>query len=175
MTESGQEHSASTPADRVGDGMTMPMKTWELINPSDKVTFEAPSLEVAAFCAVLLSPHYGVRCVENESESFFEFMGAVHVFESRWGKAADFLVSHETEIADCLDSFAYLSAGERTRYKRAIELIDDPEKRQRFRDEHEERARSSISAICKRAWKYAVSIREAALKRQKEEAATKPQ
>ena len=42
------------------------MKVFELINPSDPYTFEAPSIEVAGVVAVLLSGGFGaVNVAEN--------------------------------------------------------------------------------------------------------------
>jgi hypothetical protein len=99
--------------------------------------------------------------VEDRKEQFFEPLAAVDAFEKAFGTVQAFLAANAVEIADCLDSFAYLSVGERRRYKLAMDLIDDPEKRRKFRDDHEDRARSSLNQICRRAWQLAESIRQA--------------
>ena len=137
------------------------MMIYELINPSDKCTLEAESLSIAAFSALVLSPRYGVKNVEDEDDTFFAFFGAGEAFEEQWGPINDFLDKHATEIANCLDTFAYVSAEERVQYVRALELIDDPEKRAVFRSEHDDRRRSSVNQICLAAWDVARQLREA--------------
>ncbi|MBT0011074.1 MULTISPECIES: hypothetical protein [Vibrio] len=44
------------------------MTLFELINPSDPLTFYAPNLEVAAVVAYSLSSHYGAVSVDNPEE-----------------------------------------------------------------------------------------------------------
>ena len=134
---------------------------FELINPSDTTTFEADSLSVAAFSAILLSPRYGVEQVDNRESRFFEFIGAVDAFTKRWGDPAAFLREYEAEIAACLDSFAYLSPEERQQYADALEAITDEAKREAFRAKHEDRNRSSMNKICRAAWEFAKRIRVA--------------
>ena len=135
------------------------MNVYEVINPSDETTCEAESLAVAAFSTLLVCSQYGVMNAAEESDRFFDCFQGIAAFAATWGEPKEFGERNAEAIIACLESFAYLSPRERRRYKPALELIDDPEKRRLFRDEHEDSARTSTTQICKRAWRLAENIR----------------
>lgn len=135
------------------------MNVYEIINPSDQCTCEAESLGVAAFSAILVCPRYGVKCEETKEE-FFEFFGAVDAFTAKFRAPEKFLADNKAAIIACLESFCYESAFERAAYNRALELIDDPTKKQTYRDEWEDKRRTSMSKICKAAWAYAKGLKK---------------
>jgi hypothetical protein len=138
---------------------------YEIINPSDECTCKAESLSVAAFCAILLSPNFGVGNTENDEERFFAPLGAVAAFQEKWGDAAVFLRANECAIAACLESYFYGSASRRAEYDLALELIDDPAKRETFKAEAENRSRTSMNKIVLAAWRYAKEIKEVIAKK----------
>ena len=47
------------------------MPIYELVNPSDPYTFEAPNIEVAGVCACLLSSGFGARGADESTPILF--------------------------------------------------------------------------------------------------------
>lgn len=138
---------------------------YEVINPSDRVVCEANSLAVAAFSVLSLSTKMGVVNVEDSTDKFFEFFSAVSAFEAKWGDPNKFLKENAADISACLLSFFYGDEKALARHRRTIELIDDPQKRETYRKEHEDSARTSMNRIVQSAWSMgkALAEREAAV------------
>lgn len=78
---------------------------FELINPSDPYTFEAPSIEIAGAAAVLLSTSYGAKCLDAGQEHLRTPMiwGWDAWLTSR-GITHEWMADHGAEIATALES-----------------------------------------------------------------------
>ena len=92
----------------------MKLLKFELINPSDAVFFKAPSLSIAAFAVIFLSPKYGAKQVDGDLEvPIFMFGGAEEWFKEEL-KIDDIGTTFETikeEVATCLESFCIEKGG----------------------------------------------------------------
>jgi hypothetical protein len=138
---------------------------YELIQPSDAVTFHAPDDNVArAVCLMLGNGQYGINNEAGEKvDAFLIFCGeekATERLHSWFGPdVAAWMKAHEPEIAEALESVMTISTRERGMFERALSAIDDPAKRKAFRDETHDRNRSSMNNIAGRAWKLAAELR----------------
>lgn len=131
---------------------------FELINPSDPYTFEAASIEVAGFVACMLSPGFGARCLEKDSdESTPILFGWDEWFESR-GIDSDWVDAHRDGIADAFDSFLIGSTEQRVDIEEAMAAMT-PEAREKYRAERQDRNRSSMNQIGEAAYEYAKQFR----------------
>ena len=103
---------------------------FELINPSDAVFFEAPSLLVAAFAVVYLSPSYGAKEVNGNLEvPIFMFGGAEEWFEKQLN-VKDIKETFRTvakDVAACLKTF-HLGKGKRTSINNICKYAHDDAK-----------------------------------------------
>lgn len=147
------------------------MEIYEIVNPSDPITFEAKDDLVAEACCLLVGDgKYGLTRKGGNDEdedigAMIAFMGgdnAEAYLKDRFGDLGEFYKEHSLDMAAALDSFLTMDTGERKDYKLAIEMIDDPEKKQKYRDEVQGRRRSSMNDIAGYAWKYAGKFREKA-------------
>ena len=134
--------------------------TYELITPSDPITFKAESDQVAFFCALVLgSGKAGMNRQDGEKcESPMVFLSSdpmpgIDAFLG--GDISEFSDSHTPEIIACFRSFAYGNFSDRANYDAAIEAITDPEKLAAFKAKHENQNRSSMSQWVAMAWKMA--------------------
>ena len=81
------------------------MPIYELINPSDPYTFEAPDLLVAGVAAYLLSSGFGATRVSDEVEESTPVMFGWREWLDSHGIDAAWMKNHHLEVADALDSF----------------------------------------------------------------------
>ena len=142
------------------------MPVYEIINPSDKCTLEAPGDAVAAVAVLLLGQGaFGVERCDGDTMRpilpFFRFASNAEVALEAWARDElgtpldDNISAHKSLLAAALESVLYGSAEDRRVYHRALDLIDDPTKRQQWRDEWEDSRRSSMNKICGAAWSMA--------------------
>lgn len=138
---------------------------FEIINPSDPYTIEAPDLKVAAVACVLLgNGKLGFQGIDCEAEvPLFLFGGYDEWFTKHCGGdfksvMAQVTESRLSELADCLDSVLIGDAAHRKSFQKGLELIDDPVKREHWLDER----RSSMDNIGGHAWSIAKQLREKA-------------
>lgn len=131
---------------------------YELINPSDPYTFYAPSIEVAGVCAALLSPSYGASPVNSDGESTPLLFGWNEWLEAR-GINDEWVTAHKDEIADAWDSFLIGDARQRADVESMLALLPE-EKRQEWRDQRQDRRRSSLSQIGEMAYAKAAKLRK---------------
>lgn len=133
---------------------------WELINPSDPYTFEAPNLSIAAVCAELLSRGFGARCIDpgHDDECSPVLFGWDEWLKDR-GIDGDWVVEHRHEIADALDSFLIGRASERKEAKEAMAMMT-PEKAAEYKAARQERNRTSMNQIGEAAYKIAARLRK---------------
>ena len=146
------------------------MNTYEIVNPSDAVTFLAPDDQVAQ-AAVLLVGHgnYGLHDVtdgksrnvpcllllvppavsENLLVEWFGPGSLVGFFDARW-----------PEVSAALASAQNIDAAHRSDYESALSRMT-PEAAEAYRREVEDRHRSSLNEIVKYAWNLARMERKA--------------
>jgi len=142
-----------------------PMRLWELENPSDRYTFEAPDEEVAAL-AILPIGHglYGAHTVDAGPElrvpiiafSIRTDADFTAWWRNRFGRAVD--ESRQERLADvaqALDSFLCGDVGDR----RAFAAVAGDGWREKREDWHDAK-RTSLADIGARAWGLAAKFRE---------------
>ena len=129
------------------------MTVYELVNPSDPYTFEAPSLEVASLTVSLLGPLYGATSSNKEEENVPVFIGGGFDtwYQEKFGRMPiEGLDALKKETAAALESFVYGTIRARTIYMAAMNAIDDDEKRKSFIEIWEDQ-QSSLNCIQKKA------------------------
>lgn len=131
---------------------------YELVNPSDAYTFYAASIEVAGVCAMLLSTAYGASPVSGEGESSPMLFGWKEWLEDR-GIDDNWITAHKDEIADAYESFLIGGAAKRADVESMLAMLPE-EKRQEWRDQRQDRHRSSLSKIGEAAYSHAIAIRK---------------
>ena len=143
------------------------MMVYEIVNWSDQVTVEADDWRIAACAALYLCDfggQYGTKAEDGDDEKalpvFLLWSGdAAKAWLDEHGLTGDYLAAHRAEIGACLESAMVCDFGERHRYRLALDMIDDPEKRQRFREEWLDQERTSMNNIVANAWKLAKWLR----------------
>lgn len=136
---------------------------YELINPSDPVTFEAPDLKVAALVTIILGRgHYGAEPADDSAEGvpIMLFGDPTEWWTERWpeepmGGAGD---RDALRLAAALRSVCYGGKNDRQLYDSALQAITDPEKRAAFVAEWNDRKRSSMNDIMGRAHSIAARL-----------------
>jgi hypothetical protein len=85
---------------------------YELINPSDKIEFEAESNEIAFFCVVMLEPRYAAQNLETEWSSGIYLFGITEeVIEKELNRDIEnFCELYRDEINACFKSFHCVGA-----------------------------------------------------------------
>lgn len=124
---------------------------FEVINPCDPVTFEAPDLESAAVAVILLGRgQLGAQCVDDKDiEVPLLFLGGAEEWAMKqFGTSLATLVSLHTKAAiPVLRSFVTGSVGTRKLYKAAMKHIPSEKGRAEFRREWDDDKRSSLTEI----------------------------
>lgn len=156
------------------------MICYEIVNPSDMATFLAPDRDIAlAALAFIGDGAYGGTPLERDGEGIDVDESAalsVPIFlfggYEEWWKSQGFasepieslIASRKPEIVAALRSASYGSLEDRRSYDSACAAIDDPAKLTKFKEDWEDRRRSSMNRIVQRAWAYADALetREAA-------------
>lgn len=132
---------------------------FEFINPSDKYTFIASSIEIAGVVALNLGRAYGARCLDpGNDESTPVLFGWSDWLEER-GLDKDWSESHLPEIADAMASFLIGSAEDRIEVEAALAEIP-AEKHEAWLAARHDRRRSSMNDIGSQAHHIAKRIRE---------------
>lgn len=132
------------------------MKLYELINPSDPYTFYAPSIEVAGVCAALLSTSFGAKSV-GDDESTPVLFGWQEWLDER-GINMDWIDEHREEIAAAFDSFLIGDAAKRADVESMLKMLPE-ERRVEWRNERQDRQRTSLSQIGEAAYVNAAKLR----------------
>jgi hypothetical protein len=136
------------------------MKLYELANPSDPYTFYAPSIEVAGIAAAMISTGFGATPVDGEGESSPVLFGWDEWMKEK-GIDSDWIEAHTAEIADALDSFLIGNAAKRADVESMLEMLPD-DKKQEWRDQRQDRHRSSLNQIGETAYELAKHLRSKA-------------
>lgn len=133
------------------------MTLYELVNPSDGYTFYAPSIEIAAACAVLLSTGFGATPSSGEGESTPVLFGWQEWLDER-GIDSEWIDSHRDEIADAYESFLIGGSSERADVESMLAMLPE-EKREEWRNQRQDRRRSSMNQIGEAAYAKAKQLR----------------
>jgi len=150
------------------------MICYDIVNPSDACTFLAPDAQIAvAVLAFLGEGSYagtavarnGERISETDANSlkvplFLSITRPTYVEwwrENGWTECpiAAAMRDRKAEVIAALRSCAYGDLEDRATYDAACAAITDPDKLAEFKRGHEDRRRSSMNAIVKRAWAWA--------------------
>jgi|GEM_PF-1359505 len=137
---------------------------FELINPSDAYTFHAEDVKVAQAVSLLAGGgSFGLTDENGESHSLLvALMGGAEadaLLKSTFGYYYDFCTAHREEIADALDSVMPLDIPARRTFDAAIGMIQGPEERRQFREDTEDRERTSLNNIGAYCWAMAKHMR----------------
>ena len=136
---------------------------YELYNPSDPYTFIAESKEVAALTVFLLGTQYGAGTKYYEKElriPIFLTGGAVEWYKEEFGRTPDEgLEELKIQVSHALDSFMLGGFEKRALYNAALEAIDDPEKKETFKEKWQNEC-TSLNNIGRRAHRMAKMILE---------------
>lgn len=152
------------------------MKTYyELINPSDRISFSASSDLVALLAALVVSPDFGAKRNGFQAGPYM-FASSARVLQdvTNTGDPAtsisEALERHREAIADALDTFQIVSIKDRAMYDEALEMVQksDPAAAAAWRAKWLDKKRTSMSNICAYAWEMAASIRESAAEKEPE-------
>jgi hypothetical protein len=147
---------------------------FEFINPSDPYHFEAPDLEIATVVTFILGEGKGAADqvgIENEEERLevpmFLFGGELDWIQATFHKPMDeFLDDVKTnrrqELIKSLESVTIGSLNDYKIYHKTLDLIDDPVKRDQYREMYHDEKRSSVNDFGSYAWKVAKSLKEGA-------------
>lgn len=141
---------------------------YEVINPSDNVTFLADDDKVAYFCVVYLSEGaFGCyKKLDNGDTVNLNTMLMFHknpiaeMQEFLGCPVEDFIEQNKEKIAECYESFSYATYESRKLYDQTVAAITDPQKLKDFKMAHEDNCRSSCSRIVMKAWNLAEGIKK---------------
>lgn len=137
---------------------------YEIINPSDQYTIESEDFKVACVATLLLgSGQWGLKQINGDAEMpLFLFGGVDEWFAAQFNQPFAEVVeaiSHQ-QLGEVLDTVLIGGADERQVYNDGLALIDDPLKREEWRNRWHEQRRTSLNDIGARAYSIAESLRE---------------
>lgn len=143
---------------------------YDLVNPSDAVTFVAPDLKIAACVTILLGGgQYGADPIEEGAESvpIMIFGNGDAWWTEHFDEPRDGVVErHADAIAEALRTVCYGGSKTRALFDSALAAIDDPEKKAAFVAEWNDRHRTSLNNIMGRAQDLAARVEAIAAKKQ---------
>lgn len=138
---------------------------YELITPSDAITFIAYDDKIAYTCALTLGE--GKAGCENKTKGnnlqtlmLFNPEPLAEAKKYLGVELTDFIGDNKEALAECFESFAYGSTSDRQTYEDALEAITDPEKLKEFKAKHEDKNRTSMNQWVKGAWNYGEALRK---------------
>jgi hypothetical protein len=134
------------------------MMLWELINPSDPYTFRADSVEVAGAVVLFLSYRFGARTIDEEPVMQTPLLTGWDAWLEAHGIDSDWITAHRVEIADALDSLLIGSKDNRVDAEEAMNRMA-PEEREAWRNQRQERLRTSLNEIGEIAYRKAKLLR----------------
>lgn len=146
----------------------MTTKLYEIINPSDPVRVESEDQTVACVAVALLGEgRYGLRNEDGDSVLPPLFLGGTEQWLASVGIASldEYVETNASAIATVLESATLGSAKDFAFFKSAMAAIDDPAKRKAFREEWDDKKRSSENNICAWAHELAQRFRKRATER----------
>jgi hypothetical protein len=143
------------------------MELYELINPSDCVTFHAPSNQVAIAVSLLVGrgQYPARRCSDDTSVGgllLFATEEQTEAMLAKWfvGVALEaWIDAHRDEVIAALEDCATMSVSDRQTYDAACAAITEPSKLATFKAEVQDKKRTSMNDISGYAWKMAAKMR----------------
>lgn len=141
------------------------MELYEFITPSDAITFYAPDNKVAFAVALMLGngkaglKRKGAPSDENiPSMLAFSKEPEKTMDEYVGGNFGEWMAKNRKEIANAMKSFAYTDFNNRFVYDKACDGIKDPVELDKFKHDHEDKKRTSMSKWVLSAWKIGDGI-----------------
>ena len=148
------------------------MSIWNVSNPSDPITLKTEKFELAAAAAMLLGGgNYGAQEVGGQKremppmafmsdQAIQDWFAAIFPELTGEGDGAtpyDRFIDNldRLELAEVLRTTQTCSVKEREAYEKALEAIDDGEKKQAYATWWKEQRTTSLCDITKRAWHLA--------------------
>lgn len=142
------------------------MLLFEISNPADPYTIEAPSLDVAAMTAILLGQgNYGFKSLDGGKDiPMFSFGGGdkwcqEHFKEYLMEMSNRVMDTKLSEVADSLDSVLYGDAEDRVEFLEATKDLDQPNFRATRILRQQDKC-SSMNDIGERAYRMAAKLRK---------------
>jgi hypothetical protein len=142
---------------------------YEIINPSDAVTFRAPDDKIARAVTLLVgNGQYGLRRIEDDGKTvdvpcmllFLTGPLTARMLTEWFGSTfSDFVSTHRVEIAEALESCQNIAPDGREGYE-ALVAAQPKAKRAAFVKRYEDKHRSSMNTITKFAWAGAKEMRQ---------------
>lgn len=132
---------------------------WEVINPSDAVSFTTDDVRIAIGVTALVGEgHYGLQDEKGrEYPAMLLFMDMEQIGKhlcphfNSLKEMLDYLGAHPDKTIAALESFALASIPQRIDFEKALEAITDEEKRRKYVAEFNDRHRTSVNDICAHA------------------------
>ena len=128
---------------------------YEIVNPSDTITFSAPDFITAALVTLLLGGGaYSAKPENDQAESvpMFFFGGFDKWWEERFSEPANYAADrHAATVIPALRSVCLGGFAGRKLYDKALEAIDDPTKKAAFIADWNDQKRTSMNDIMGRA------------------------
>lgn len=141
--------------------MNKNITAWELINPSDKITFTGDDFKLVTIAVCLVgNGAYGGKEIQGTRETpIFLFGGIDKWFIENYGSNFEdtFKSSDKKQLADILDSFTLGGYEDFITYNKEAENIP-PLELKKFKEAWNNK-RTSMNNICARAWEIADSLR----------------
>ena len=148
----------------------MNKKLYEVINPSDEITFYAPSDKVAVAAVLVCGEgQWGATRIEDDGDVdvggmlLFSDEEQTNKYLQKWLRTSDlgYVLDHYgEEIATALESMAIMSSSERYAYDEAVNAIRDPVARKKYIKKVNNHNRTSLNDITSYAHKMAEKVRE---------------
>lgn len=139
---------------------------YNLINPTDSVTFNAADTQIAALTVLLLSNgKFGADCIDgseaDEDVPIFLKGGALAWWAERYDQPIDKVaVARMPELVSALRSFVFGTPKERKTYDTALAALSDPVTREKFARNWALKHSSSTAEIDKMAEQVAQMLEE---------------
>jgi hypothetical protein len=142
---------------------------YEIVNPSDPYTIEAPTLAIAAAACLLLGDgQYGFDSLDEGGQSIpaLAFGGSKEWFEKHFGRDVDSVIGQvmaeqRAALADCMDSCLIGNADDRELFRDATKSICDADERYSYWFAYHDKRRSSMNDIGGRAKAWGKKLRTA--------------
>ena len=143
------------------------MALWELLNPSDPITFEGDDFEAVAHAVMLLGqgryPARELRAKEPREVPLFLFESPDAWFVETFEKTLEQSMEGQEDflaVADVLDSVQVCKETDRFEYQAKWNTGLIQSERDRIRKEWCDEHRSSMNNLCDQAWHIAREIRK---------------
>lgn len=146
------------------------MPIYEIINPSDAITFRAADDLTATMAVALISPHYAAKgTCEHDYVGPMFLLGGFNEFcaEHLGGKTpGDWLEDHAFSLAGALDSCLYCKPHEYEALRQLLNSFPEDQRAMAVKV-HNDGRRTSVTDIVGRAYHMAKAIRVALVSGQK--------